>query len=517
MGVRRVWEFLKPSFAGRIGLFTTVAILLVSLTVTGFVQRQNDRTLLQQQESAALVLHQETAQRLREMVLTERKNGDLLYLSQGQMETLFASFAARTTRSFLLSKDGKTVIATGETAVAADALLLENSATVLQVLRDPESGDAFLAAGSILFLNEEEYSLITRTELPLRGANARYALPLLLLAASTAAGLLVTFFVFLGTRSHRKLSSAMQAVTEGEYDLRLPLRGNRETKELLASYNTMAEAVEENFKELLDSSDSRKRFASSMAHEMKTPLTSILCMGDILRIKREVSEEERMELAGVIVEEAKRMRALSSKILELSSAESASIEKERLSVAALLDEVRAVETPILALRGLRLTVVGGENAYIYADRELMKSLLCNLIDNAAKASGEGKTIRLANTLRERNRKRQVLIAVADEGIGMTREEVRLATEPFYMADKARSRKAGGAGLGLALCKEIAARHDATLNIRSEKGKGTTVILRIPAMEAENSGNAGDAKAAKKPSQSDGIAHGRKERKEKKDE
>lgn len=96
-------------------------------------------------------------------------------------------------------------------------------------------------------------------------------------------------------------------------------------------------------------------------------------------------------------------------------------------------------------------------------------------------------MRLASAKRLRGGKGQALIAVADEGIGMTKEEVVLATEPFYMADKARSRKAGGAGLGLALCKEIAARHDATLSIRSQKDKGTTVVLRIPLLEEKAGG------------------------------
>ena len=78
----------------------------------------------------------------------------------------------------------------------------------------------------------------------------------------------------------------------------------------------------------------------------------------------------------------------------------------------------------------------------------------------------------------------VLIAVIDHGIGMREEDVKKVTEPFYMVDKSRSRKAGGAGLGLALCAEIVKLHHARMKIKSRLGEGTTVIIAMP-KEAES--------------------------------
>ena len=102
------------------------------------------------------------------------------------------------------------------------------------------------------------------------------------------------------------------------------------------------------------------------------------------------------------------------------------------------------------------------------DRDLFESLLVNLIDNSARASKEGDIIYLAG---EKNR-----ILVKDQGCGIPKEEIERVTEAFYMVDKARSRKEGGCGLGLALCARIVALHGARLMIESKLGEGTQISV-----------------------------------------
>ena len=102
------------------------------------------------------------------------------------------------------------------------------------------------------------------------------------------------------------------------------------------------------------------------------------------------------------------------------------------------------------------------------DRDLFESLLVNLIDNSARASKEGDTIFLTG---ERDR-----IVVKDQGCGIPKEEIGRVTEAFYMVDKARSRKEGGCGLGLALCARIAALHGARIMIESKLGEGTEISV-----------------------------------------
>ena len=112
------------------------------------------------------------------------------------------------------------------------------------------------------------------------------------------------------------------------------------------------------------------------------------------------------------------------------------------------------------------------------DKPLFTSLLYNLVDNAAKASQDGQEIALTC----RRAPDGVRLAVSDHGIGMSADSIAKVTEPFYMVDKSRSRKAGGAGLGLALCAEIAKRHGAALLIDSQPGEGTTVTILFPNRE-----------------------------------
>ena len=111
------------------------------------------------------------------------------------------------------------------------------------------------------------------------------------------------------------------------------------------------------------------------------------------------------------------------------------------------------------------------------DCELFKSMILNLIDNAIKASKSGKTIYLTGTS-GLPFSQSFTITVRDEGIGIAAEELNKITEPFYMVDKARSRKAGGAGLGLALCKRIAEIHNADFQISSTLGTGTTITITL---------------------------------------
>ena len=115
---------------------------------------------------------------------------------------------------------------------------------------------------------------------------------------------------------------------------------------------------------------------------------------------------------------------------------------------------------------------------IYADEELFKSLLYNIIENAIKASSIGQQI----TLRAAMISGSAVIAVSDQGIGMSQEDAKKVFEPFYMVDKSRSRKAGGAGLGLALCVKIAELHNAVLTIDSHLGQGTTVYIIVSGEE-----------------------------------
>ncbi|MBQ4054108.1 MAG: HAMP domain-containing histidine kinase [Clostridia bacterium] len=255
-----------------------------------------------------------------------------------------------------------------------------------------------------------------------------------------------------------------------------------ELEALASSVNATADAIADDMEKLQTIADGRKQFTDNLAHEMKTPLTSILGFADILRIRRSLDDKARMEYANIIFEEARRMRGLSGKLLELATAGNTKLDFESVSIPAFFDEIRISVLPLLAPRSISLKVFPAP-VQIKIDRELFKSLIYNLIENAAKASPDGSEIRLVCEATPET----VKISVSDNGCGMTPDQIRRAAEPFYMADKSRSRKAGGAGLGLALCAEIAEKHRARLVIKSKPGKGTTVTLIMLTILAQEPG------------------------------
>lgn len=342
---------------------------------------------------------------------------------------------------------------------------------------EPQEGRALLLVGSSLEYGGKRYALLSAWDITAlytaRRAQGRGALAGILISSLLIAAALALLCI-LSLLPLSRVNRALKQLSMGERDLQLPEQGGQELRTLISNVNAMALATGEQTRLLQETADSRKRFADSMAHEMKTPLTSILCMADVLRIKRSVSDAERREYAGVIVEEAKRMRALSSKLLTLASADGTPPDFRNCALSELLEDVRAAMAPILERKAIRLTLAG-EDVALTVDRQLFQTLLINLIDNAAKASSEGQKVLLYHTVQDG----MLLLAVVDEGIGMSEEEVRRATEAFWMADKSRSRKEGGAGLGLSLCQEIVKLHNADMTITSEPGKGTTVQLTLP--------------------------------------
>ena len=282
----------------------------------------------------------------------------------------------------------------------------------------------------------------------------------------------------------RRANRALQKIAQGEYAVSLAERGGPENRALAQAINEVAHATQERVEHLQSLASERQQFVDALAHEMKTPLTSILCFADLLRIRRVVPDEERVEQAGIIVEEARRLKGLSGKLLELASASRGKLDMESVLLPELFLQVQSGCTALLEPRSIHLRVSAAK-CRVTVDRELFLSLLYNLIDNAQKASKDGSQIFLQSEYKNR----AVTITVADHGIGMTPQQAKHVFEPFYMADKSRSRKSGGAGLGLALCAEIARRHGAVIRVRSVPGKGTAVFLHMPAQsyQSEKSG------------------------------
>lgn len=294
------------------------------------------------------------------------------------------------------------------------------------------------------------------------------------IGSSAVISLILLVMVIVLLRPLSRLNIYAKAIAGGNYKLRIRKKGSPEFKRLAENMNKMADSVQLNAMRLENIAEARQTFIANLAHEMKTPLTSILGFADLLRIKKNVSDSDRIEYAGVIVEETKRLRSLSGKLMELVALGGTEIEKAEVSLFKIIKETETALAPLLAQNSVKL-ICSPKNIMIYADEELFKSLLYNIIENAVKASPKGGQVKLDVSVHEKN----AVVSVTDNGIGMTGEQIKRVFEPFYMADKSRSRKAGGAGLGLSLCAEIAKLHGAFIDIKSVPDKGTSVIINIP--------------------------------------
>ena len=335
---------------------------------------------------------------------------------------------------------------------------------------------SLLTIGSVTEAGGENYILVTATDVSeiyaMKEQQTEFIRQVSIISAAIVSLILLVTTILL-LRPLSRLNTYTKAIAGGNYRIRIRKRGSQEFKELAENMNIMADAVQNHASRLEKIAEDRQTFIGDLAHEMKTPLTSILGFADLLRIRKNVSAEERMEYASVIVDETKRLRSLSGKLMELTAMSGTEIVKTPVSLGDMVRDTQNALVPVLGKNQVTLRC-SCDNITLSADEELFKSLLYNIIENAAKASGKGQEIELT----ARKKDNAVVIAITDHGIGMSEEDAAKVFQPFYMVDKSRSRKAGGAGIGLALCEKIASLHCARLSIKSTLGEGTTVYISI---------------------------------------
>lgn len=297
-----------------------------------------------------------------------------------------------------------------------------------------------------------------------------YQLGVLLLAV--VVGGLIFLILFLVMRNMQKLSRATRQFARGQYDTRVEVRSSVEIGMLAEDFNWMANAMNMQMQQLQNEVRRQEEFTAAFAHELKTPLTSIIGYADTIR-QMELSPEETDMCADYIFRQGKRLQSLSYKLLEMTMTDRQEFKWKEIRVADLLAEVeRAVRIP-LAEKQIALSVET-EDGYIYGDRDLLASVFINLIDNARKAAPQGSTIHVSGLILTGG----YLVSVGDEGGGLPEEELARITEPFYMVDKSRARREGGAGLGLALCQKIIELHHGSWQFENIPGSGLRVTVRF---------------------------------------
>lgn len=226
----------------------------------------------------------------------------------------------------------------------------------------------------------------------------------------------------------------------------------------------------------------RDDLVTSMSHELRTPLSSILGYVDLALEDPKLPTSTR-EMLDIAYANTERLNSLVNDMLaarSTSTADSMALNVERCDIATLVSESIAAIRPVAAERIIPISFETDEAVFASVDAFRIRQVLDNLLSNAVKYNQIGG--RIAVTVRsidDGSSKPAVQITVSDTGRGMTQEEQKGLFERFYRAESVRGSTVHGSGLGLAISREIVMRHGGTIEVASEAGRGTQVVVTLP--------------------------------------
>jgi heavy metal sensor kinase len=267
-----------------------------------------------------------------------------------------------------------------------------------------------------------------------------------------------------------RLAVASSGIDIQNLHARLAVRGvDDELDQVAHAFNNALARVEH-------SVDEMRQFSAALAHELRTPL-AILRGEAELALRPSESDEQRRQALSRQIDECDRLTRLINQILTLARAEGGEINiaREPVDLAALAASVTDQIEPVAAERGILLTCQGVDGVLVAGDPGWLERLLLILLDNAIKFTPAGGRIWVTFS----SESGVARVAVIDNGIGISRDALPHLFERFYRADPSRSTQ--GAGLGLALAKWIADRHNGTIDVQSQCGEGTTFTFILPAL------------------------------------
>ncbi len=236
-----------------------------------------------------------------------------------------------------------------------------------------------------------------------------------------------------------------------------------EVGRLAKTFNIMLDRLEGLFR-------GQQRFIADLSHELRTPLTTIRGNVDLMRRMKSIDEES----LNAIQAESDRMTRMAGDLLLLAQADAGqAIRRERVELDTLLLEVYRQMRPMT--EGVEIGIGEEDQAIVMGDADRLKQLLLNLVDNARKYTPRGGKVTLSLGCADG----WARLSVADTGIGIPAQDLPHIFERFYRVDKARSRAAGGSGLGLSIAQWIAQAHGGKIDVQSAPGQGTIFTVRLP--------------------------------------
>lgn len=286
------------------------------------------------------------------------------------------------------------------------------------------------------------------------------------------------FFYFVLSRITQYLKEINQGIENILSDFNEPVRFKPALRPLEDSLNEIKMTIRRQEQEAIESEKKKNDLVVFLAHDLKTPLTSIVAYLSILETKPDMPEEERKKYTHISLEKAIRLGELINEFFEITkfNLQDIVLEPGNLDLFMMLEQIADELYAVLKEKNLRCDVQIDDTLMIYGDADKLARVFDNLLRNAIAYCDKGTAIRI----QAKERHQEIEIVVANEGEKIPEEELSAIFEKFYRVDGSRSSKTGGAGLGLAIAKEIVELHHGTIRAESDEWE-TRFIVTLPAM------------------------------------
>lgn len=267
----------------------------------------------------------------------------------------------------------------------------------------------------------------------------------------------------------RELADAVKVVQEGNYTYHVEPKGKDEITDLTREFNSMTDILRKN-------EQSRRQFVSDASHELKTPLASIRLLSDSILQSENIDRETTMEFVEDIGACAERLQHMTEKLLDLSRMDSGVVTtRTPVDLAKVAERSIPVLRPLADNRGVKLNFCAQASAIVLAEEGDLDQIVFNLVENAIKYNVPDGEVSV--TVKAEND--QVKLVVADTGIGIPEEDLPNIFGRFYRVDKARSRQAGGSGLGLSIVRDAVILHGGEIEVAQVQPHGTVFTVTFP--------------------------------------
>ena len=296
------------------------------------------------------------------------------------------------------------------------------------------------------------------------------------LVVSVAVAVISVVLSRLLTRRVSVLLKAIRRVREGEYGMHAEVRGTDELAELAGEFNVMSDRLQR-------SEEMRRRFVSDASHELKTPLASVRILVDSILGSPDMPPDMIREFIDGIGDETDRLTRLTERLLNVSRLDARKSVTEPVDMAEVVGRVERNLRPLAEDAAVTLETSLEADCYLEANSDDLYQIVFNLMENAVKYNRSGGTVRTSLYKKED----RVHLIVADTGVGIPQEDLDRVFDRFYRVDKARSREAGGSGLGLSIVKTAVEQFGGDITVESELGKGSRFSVSFPALEWKEAG------------------------------